>query len=53
MSYAGYRGSLSELWRELSWRVGDQHADRICKLIDLYCWIVSLNPIRFHQKVPR
>lgn len=43
----------SVFWRELSWRCGDIHADRICRWIDLYCWLFSLGHERFYRSVPR
>lgn len=52
-SSGGVMGNRSEFWRELSWRVGDQHAHRICWLVDGYCRLVGLSKSRFHQRVPR
>ena len=35
-------GRHTRLWQELSWCLGDEHADRICKLIDLYVRVFNL-----------
>lgn len=35
-------GRHTIVWRELSWAFGDEHADRICRLIDLYLRIYNV-----------
>lgn len=45
-------GTASELWRGLSYQVGDAHAHRICRCIDLYCRIVRLPVKRLRCHVP-
>lgn len=40
----GYRAGM----RELSWSLGDEHADRICKLIDLYVKLFRLRNRSWH-----
>jgi hypothetical protein len=45
--------SRTEFWRGISWHIGDVHADRICKMIDAYCWIFGLDQKKFHQPAPR
>lgn len=49
----GLPGQRSEFWRELSWRCGDEHANRICKWIDFYCWLFRLSRERFYRTLPR
>jgi hypothetical protein len=46
-------GSHSDFWRELSWRLGDEHADRICRWVDFYCWLFSVGHERFYRSVPK
>jgi hypothetical protein len=43
----------SNFWKELSWRCGDTHANRICKLVDIYCALFGLERERFYRSVPR
>ena len=45
--------SRTEFWREISWRVGDEHASRICWWLDVYCRWTGLDPLKFHGAVPR
>ena len=45
-------GTASELWRSLSYQVGDTHAHRICRCIDVYCRIVGLPVERLRSHVP-
>src|SRR5271157_3201342 len=45
-------GNHTEFWHELSWRVGDEHANRICKLLIWYCKLFKLNQIKFHSTPP-
>lgn len=52
-SCAGTLGVRSEFWRELSWRCGDEHANRICRWVDLYCRLFRLERKRFYRRVPR
>lgn len=52
-SVGGARGERTEFWRELSWRVGDEHADRICRWLDGYCWLFKLDRAKFHGHLPR
>lgn len=40
-------GQRTELWRLLSWCVGDAHADRLCWLLDLYCRVFGIDVERF------
>ena len=42
-----------EFWREISWRVGDEHANRICWILGVYCWFFGLDQTRLDEKVPR
>lgn len=35
-------GKHTRLWLELSWCLGDEHADRICRVIDLYVRLFNL-----------
>lgn len=35
-------GSHTRLWLELSWCLGDEHADRICWMIDVYVRVMNL-----------
>jgi hypothetical protein len=46
-------GDHSEFWRELSWRCGDEHASRICRWVDFYCWLFRLERERFYRSLPR
>lgn len=46
-------GTHSPFWRELSWRCGDEHANRICWWVDLYCRVFGLGKERFYRSVPR
>lgn len=39
----------TDFWRVLSWQLGDRHANRICWLVDLYCWWANVDPARFHR----
>ena len=48
----GARGVHSEFWRHLSYRVGDEHASRICRLLDIYCWLFGVNVNKFYSRVP-
>lgn len=43
----------SPFWRELSWRCGDTHANRICRWVDFYCWLFRLERERFYRGFPR
>lgn len=43
----------SEFWRELAWRVGDEHANRICFFLDFYCKLFKLDPLKFYGMLPR
>ncbi len=36
-------GSRTQLWRALSWLVGDKHASRICFLIDIYAFVFRVD----------
>ena len=45
-------GTASELWRSLSYQVGDEHANRICSCIDLYCRVMNLPVERLRSHVP-
>jgi hypothetical protein len=45
-------GTRSELWRSLSYQVGDEHANRITRGIDLYCRLVRLSVERLRSHVP-
>ena len=45
-------GTRTEFWRDISWRVGDRHADRLCRFIDFYCRWFGLDPARFHGRGP-
>lgn len=51
-SVAGTKGNRSEFWREISWRLGDAHAHRICLLVDVYCRLSGTASERFHRRVP-
>ncbi len=51
-SCGGVRGSRSDLWRHLSWCIGDTHANRICWVIDLYCRLFGIDPAQL-QWAPR
>jgi hypothetical protein len=43
----------SEFWREISWRVGDIHANRIDWLVRAYCKLFRLDYWRLSERVPR
>lgn len=47
------QGNHTEFWRELSWRVGDEHANRICKLLVWYCKLFGLDANKFRSTPPR
>lgn len=44
-------GRRTELWRIFSYCAGDAHADRICKLLDAYCFLFRI-PVRAFWKFP-
>jgi hypothetical protein len=48
LSCAGIPSERSDLWRHLSWCIGDKHAGRICWIIDRYCAWFNLDPARLH-----
>jgi hypothetical protein len=45
-------GRHTEFWRTISWHVGDDHADVICGIIDLYCWVAGIDTKKFHKPPP-
>lgn len=49
---AGPRSQRSQFWRELSYRVGDTHANRICWAIDIYCWLFRVDKFKFATRLP-
>lgn len=53
VKYSDSDYTCSEFYRELAWRCGDGHANRICKLVDAYCWLFNLSPKRFYERLPR
>lgn len=53
LSVAGEPGCRSEFWRELSWRLGDEHTNRLCWLVDGYCRVFGVERERFHGRVPK
>jgi len=42
----------SQFWRELSWRLGDEHANRICKILGWYCRLFKLDVSKFYTHLP-
>lgn len=36
-------GAHTEFWRDLSWMVGDDHADRICRGLDVYARLFKIS----------
>jgi hypothetical protein len=48
----GNEYARTEFWRELSWRVGDTHANRICWLLTLYCWLFNIDICQFTHRMP-
>lgn len=40
-------GIRTELWRIFSYCVGDSHADRLCTLLDAYCFLFRVPPRSF------
>jgi hypothetical protein len=42
------RRTRSSFWRELSNRLGDRHATRICILLNWYFTLANLDPARLH-----
>lgn len=50
---SGPRNQRTEFWRELSWRVGDEHANRICWVLTLYCKVFRVDIRKFtHTTLP-
>lgn len=41
-------GRHTKLWLELSWCLGDEHAHRICKIIDWYVKVFRLRGRSWH-----
>lgn len=48
----GMEGYRTEFWRELSWRVGDTHANRLCWILTLYCKIFRIHTNQFNHAMP-
>jgi hypothetical protein len=44
--------TYSPLGSLLAWYVGDKHANRIGKWLNLYCRLFKIKPSRFHRMYP-
>jgi hypothetical protein len=44
--------TYSPLGSLFAWYVGDTHAQRIGKWLNLYCWLFRVDPTRFHLQYP-
>jgi hypothetical protein len=42
-----------EFWREISWRIGDEHANRICWVVQWYCRLFRVDVKRLDERVPQ
>jgi len=45
-------GGRTELWRTLSWQVGDDHADRIARILSAYAKVFGIPPSMLRQTSP-
>jgi len=48
----GPSGDRTDIWRTFSWYLGDEHADRLCRILDFYCRLVGRKPSVFWLSPP-
>lgn len=46
------RGNRTDFWRRLSWNVGDDTANSVCRAVDVYCHATGVSPRNVSYPTP-